>query len=187
MILHEKPVDSIGGEKFDKVSTKFQPLKAGVKFTGKVRFQNLKEDELGLLLWSIRLNENSQMNVGKGKPYGYGRISVEVKDVKVMDYDLAYGNQGLNLTPFKTLDATDMNHYIETYKKKMGLFLSAESKKNITIDELPHIQEFFMIKDATMIPVDDKTKYMSLEKKEYQSRIRNKQALDTIRQVAKKK
>ena len=55
------------------------PLDAGVRFNGKIRFYNVTEEELGMLLWGLLLEENSQQNIGKGKPYGYGRISVELK------------------------------------------------------------------------------------------------------------
>lgn len=174
--------------KLNNVTTKFKPLDAGVEFAGKVRFQNLTQDELGLLLWSIRLEENSEMNVGKGKPYGYGRIKTELKEVKVVEMQRAYGMGGsLELDPFRTLEQSEIEACIEKYKDTVNDVLPKG-----TIDTLPHIQEFFMIKDAGCIPDNEKTRYMSLEagwneKSEYQKRILNKQPLDTIREVIRKK
>lgn len=171
--------------KLSNVTTKFQPLDAGVEFAGKVRFQNLTQDELGLLLWSIRLNKSSEMNVGKGKPYGYGRIKTELKEVKIVEMRRAYGmTGGLELDPFRTLEQSEVEEYIEKYKDTINSVLPEG-----TIDMLPHIQEFFMIKDAGNIPDNEKTRYMSLEGKpgEYQERIRNKQPLDTVREVVRKK
>lgn len=171
--------------KLGKVTTKFQPLNEGVTFAGKVRFQNLTQDELGLLLWSIRLEENSEMNVGKGKPYGYGRIKTELKEVKVVEMQRAYGvTEGLELDPFRTLEQPEVEACIKKYKDTVNNVLPKG-----TIDTLPHIQEFFMIKDAGCIPNKEKTRYMSLEGRpsEYQERIANKQPLDTIREVVRKK
>lgn len=171
--------------KLSKVTTKFQPLDAGVEFAGKVRFQNLTQDELGLLLWSIRLNKNSEMNVGKGKPYGYGRIKTELKEVKIVEMQRAYGmTDGLELDPFRKLEQSEVEECIIKYKDTVNDVLPKG-----TIDNLPHIQEFFMIKDAEYMPDNEKTRYMSLEGRpsEYQERIRNKQPLDTIRDVIKKK
>lgn len=171
--------------KLSNVTTKFQPLDAGVEFVGKVRFQNLTQDEMGLLLWSIWFNKNSEMNVGKGKPYGYGRIKTELKEVKIVEMQRAYGmTGGLELDPFRILEQSEVEEYIEKYKDTVNSVLPEG-----TIDMLPHIQEFFMIKDAGNIPDNEKTRYMSLEGKpgEYQERIRNKQPLDTVREVVRKK
>ena len=52
--------------------------------------KNLTEEELGLLLWAIRLEKNSQMNIGKAKAYGYGRVSVVIKSAKKIDLQKSY-------------------------------------------------------------------------------------------------
>lgn len=174
-----KPADP----KLKKVVTKFYPVSQGTEFTGKVRFQNLIKDELGLLLWSIQLNKDSQMNIGKGKPYGFGRISVRLNEVKILDLQRAYHvTDGLDLDPFRYWGSDEINDCIQYYKDTVSQCLPKG-----TIDDLPHIQEFFMIKDGTNIPDDEKTRYMSLEKREYQDRVCNKQSLSTISQIVKKK
>jgi len=53
-------------------------LPEGKCFRFKVRFHNLKPEELGALHWALALGGNEQLRhrLGKGKPYGYGEISI---------------------------------------------------------------------------------------------------------------
>lgn len=172
--LHNKLADGAENMKNkDKVASTFQALGKGTKFVGKIRFRNLTQDELGLLLWAVRLNPDSFMNVGKAKAYGYGNISVKITDAKRLDLTAAYSLEGsLDMNPFKCID---IDGAIEEYKKEIGRFLGDKS-----IDELPHIKEFFLMKDSKNIPDNEKTRYMKIDAKEYQSR---KQVLPSIESV----
>lgn len=172
-------------EKFEnqKVASTICPLREGAKFTGKIRFQNLTEDELGLLLWAARLNEGSQMNIGKAKAYGYGRISVNILQARKIDLRRAYETDGgLCLDPFLDIDVDKM---VGIYKKTINQYLGGR-----TIDQLPHIIDFFMMKDSKKIPADRDIRYMKIgnkkkgDKNEYQSR---KKPLPKISAVANKK
>jgi CRISPR-associated protein (TIGR03986 family) len=52
-------------------------------FTGKVRVHNLTEAELGALLWALTLdsdNENYVHLLGMGKPLGYGKVKISIKN-----------------------------------------------------------------------------------------------------------
>ena len=62
----------------DNVSKTVYPLPAGTQFSGTVRYRNLHPDELGLLLWCLRLEKNCFQTVGMGKPYGYGRMKLSI-------------------------------------------------------------------------------------------------------------
>ena len=162
--LHKETVLTEVDKSKEKAASSIAPLGKDTKFVGKVRFQNLTRDELGLLLWSIRLNENSWMNVGKAKAYGYGVISLDSLKVQVIDKQKAYGTEELNLEPFEEISVDEM---IQIYKDKINAFL-----KGREIDNLPHIKEFFAMKDSKRIPKPGAIRYMSIErdKKEYQSR-----------------
>lgn len=142
--------------------SEFCPLKEGTVFEGKVRFKNLTKEELGLLLWSIKLNENSWMNVGKGKAYGYGVISLNILSAKKLNLNAAYKSEEcLDLNPWEDINVDEM---ILSYKDKMSKFYGKK------IDDLPHIKEFFTMKDSTQMPEKDNIRYMSIDAKEYQSR-----------------
>lgn len=161
--LHKKLALNGAEMNNEMVASKFQPLDKGTKFVGKIRFRNLTQDELGLLLWAVRLNPDSFMNIGKAKSYGYGNISVKITEAKRLDLTAAYSLEGgLDMSPFK---AIDIDGAIEEYKKEIGRFLDGES-----IDELPHIKEFFMMKDSKEVPANEKTRYMRINAREYQSR-----------------
>lgn len=175
--LHEQVVPAGGSVKNEKAASTIRPLAAGARFTGKIRFQNLTADELGLLLWAVRLNEGSQMNVGKAKSYGYGRISVEIKEARKLDMQLAYkSGETLCLDPFCEIE---VNKAIEAYKETINRHLGSR-----TIDELPHIRDFFMMKDSRNIPADGQTRYMSIDAREYQNR---RKALPTIGSIVNQK
>jgi CRISPR-associated protein (TIGR03986 family) len=164
-------------EKFEnqKVGSILKPLAKGTKFQGKIRFCNLTRTELGLLLWSVRLENESRMNVGKGKAYGYGNVEVNIGEIRCIDAKLAYTPENtLSLTPFIKVEAGE---YIDCYKNSIKEFLGGKN-----IEELPSVCEFFAMKDASRKPDSKKIRYMKIDKpeREYQNR---KKALPTIRQT----
>lgn len=163
-----------------KITSSFNPLKAGVKFAGKVRFQNLTKDELGLLVWSIKLNDNSWMNVGKAKAYGYGAIAIADVKVKTLDLEKAYSfDVDLGDNPMVDVDATDL---VEEYKKCVNAKLVGQK-----IDNLRAVKDFFAMKDSTRIPDNKNTRYMRLgdrnTDKEYQIRMSKKAPLKSVTEV----
>lgn len=153
-----------------KVASSIRPLAKGTKFQGKVRFQNLTQDELGLLLWAIRLNEGSWMNVGKAKAFGYGAISVKITEAKKLDLARAYAApQTLDLDPFCEIS---VDGAIDAYKAQINQSLGGRD-----IDSLPHIKDFFQMKDSRHLPDEAQIRYMSIANREYQSR---KEALPSV-------
>ncbi|OUM21123.1 CRISPR-associated RAMP family protein [Butyricicoccus porcorum] len=61
-----------------QVGDAIKPVPVGTKFTGTIHYQNLAEDELGLLLWCLRLEDGCYQQLGKAKPYGYGRVKLQI-------------------------------------------------------------------------------------------------------------
>ncbi len=144
------------------VASNFWPLPAQTTFIGKVRFFNMTENEMGLLLWSMQLDsEKSWMNIGKAKPYGYGNISVKLTSVKKLNKRKAYSLSALELDPFEEINVEEL---IQTYKNDMKEFLGEP------IDKLTSIKEFFTMKDYTKKPEPKKIEYMSIDDKDYQNR-----------------
>lgn len=172
------PTQEVNMKDKEKVASMIRPLDKGTRFVGKIRFRGLKKDELGLLLWAVRLEPDSWMNVGKAKAYGYGNISVKITDARKMDPAKAYSMDGiLDMDPFVQIDIDDM---IKIYKEEIGRFLGDRS-----VDGLPHIKEFFMMKDSTRLPDDEKIRYMSIDKREYQ--YRKERVLESVEDVLKRK
>lgn len=119
------------------------PIPAKTEFTGVIRFQNLHEDELGLLLWCLRLEKGCFQTLGKGKPYGYGRMSVKITGLYEYDMKKLYSLQGIysGKTP---IDAAKIDQYINAYVRYASRDLSLPNES--TVRNLPEIQDFFYLK-----------------------------------------
>jgi CRISPR-associated protein (TIGR03986 family) len=65
----------------DNVTTRIKPLRAGVQFTFQIRFDNLSEAELGVLLWILQIaaDERYRLKLGMGKPLGLGAVKIEAE------------------------------------------------------------------------------------------------------------
>ena len=74
-----------------KIQTVLYPLPGGVRFTGRVVFHNLKPEEMGALLWSLRPEGSGDFHhgLGMGKPFGFGQVVMEFTgtDVKIEPND----------------------------------------------------------------------------------------------------
>ncbi|NFN94637.1 TIGR03986 family CRISPR-associated RAMP protein [Clostridium botulinum] len=101
------------------------PVNEGSIFKGRVYFENLYEDELGLLLMSIKPFENAKENLGQGKPYGYGRVSFKIEDIVEINSQNRFTS--LNIDICKELINKDKYYYIEKFKNYM-------KKQNINVD-----------------------------------------------------
>lgn len=143
------------------VDAKLRPLPAGTKFAGVIRYKNLRPEELGLLLWAIRLEEDCRQSVGMGKPWGYGRVKVSIDALREFDIAAIYRSEQLCAAP-AVASAGAVQGYIDAYDataaKAMGL-----DKPSVTgTDE---IRDFFFLK-RTIRPGDE-VSYMTLP--EYQN------------------
>jgi CRISPR-associated protein (TIGR03986 family) len=79
--LKTKMPEDLPDIKNTKVTTNMYPLDAGTKFAGEICFANLYDDELGLLLLALVLDKSCKLNIGMGKPLGFGKI--KINDVRV--------------------------------------------------------------------------------------------------------
>ncbi|MGH8552046.1 MAG: TIGR03986 family type III CRISPR-associated RAMP protein, partial [Methylococcales bacterium] len=61
-----------------KVQVNLYPLPEQTRFTGRIRFHNLRPEELGALLWVLTWGGNDQLrhSLGMGKAFGYGQVSI---------------------------------------------------------------------------------------------------------------
>ncbi len=145
-------------------------MQAGSIFQGKIRFHNLRPDELGLLIWSVELNPRSQQNIGKAKAYGYGRVAIQVDKLEMFNYETAYDLEQLVLNPMKKIEKEP---YIKAFKEEMKQFLGRD------LEAMPNIQDFFLMKE--IIPKKEKIRYMTLN--EYQVQ---KKPLPKIKEMKEK-
>lgn len=157
------------------VGSTLAPLDAGAVFKGHIRFNNLTPKELGLLLWAIQLEPGMHMNIGKGKPYGFGHIIVSDVNTKIIDNKKAYDLNSLTTEPYQPEGLITANSCVEEYKKT--------EINGVKVTELPSVKDFFRMKNADTIPSPGSIRYMSINNGEYQARVRDKAALGSIEDV----
>ncbi|MCF8342345.1 MAG: TIGR03986 family CRISPR-associated RAMP protein [Chitinophagaceae bacterium] len=72
-----------------KISTSFCPLPAGTEFQFKIRYHNLRKEELGALLSAITFHNTDGPfhSIGSGKPLGYGKVKLSLSGCSnLVDY-----------------------------------------------------------------------------------------------------
>lgn len=152
-----------------KVNTILHPLPAGTEFAGVIRFKNLSEQELGLLLWAIRLEDGCFQSIGMGKPFGLGRMSMRIDELRLLDRERAYTE--LTASPWNV--CTDkVADYIDGYDRS----LLAGYGGTECVSERSEIKDFFYLRST--IPKKQNVSYMTLD--EYQ---KNRRWLPTVAQV----
>lgn len=141
-------------EKEGNFYTTIKPLGPGTIFQGTVYYKNLKEDELGLLLWAMTIGKKAYLNIGKGKPFGYGKVKLSIQKVEKIDNEKAYDLTSLSTKPFVQLNVNDE---IEIYKTKLKEYFGRSLRNDDGINAL--------IKMKTNQPQMQITTYMDVTEK----------------------
>ena len=160
----------------ENVKSVLRPLPEGTCFTGTIAYENLHPDELGLLLWCITLDEGCYQTIGMGKPYGFGRMSVNVDRIWELEPESMYSS----LTAARQWNehpAERVAELIAAYETKAAELRA--NAKNTSIRQYPGIQDFLYMKKPAD-PAVVNTVYMSLG--EYQN---VEEALKTVRELKK--
>ncbi len=164
--LTNSTVEDKSKNKESDIASALKPIEAGASFKGKIKFKNLHEDELGLLLWCIRLEDNCCHNIGMGKPFGFGKIKVKDIRLRLYDYKKMYGTDTVSFDVLeKEYRSTD--DYIQKYKDHIEAFLGGKLKKR-RLEKNSSIVAFLRMKSE--IPNINVIRYMDIDRKEYQSR-----------------
>lgn len=72
-----------------------RPFKSGAEFFFHIDFDNLTRLELGLLLYSMRPEEDFRHKLGMGKSIGMGRVRIDVLALALVDRQDRYSYEGL--------------------------------------------------------------------------------------------
>lgn len=159
--------NSVQGEK--GVSSSFSPLREGTVFTASVKFNSLTKEELGLLLWAIQLDKECDLNIGKAKPLGYGRIHISDLKLDLVDFARMYEADEFSLEPYRQGDVSD---YISYYKKYVKENFKLDVENDLSI------HEFLLMKNTAKLPDRSYIHYMEL--KDYQNRVEQLQTVDEV-------
>lgn len=174
----------------DKVASVLRPLPAGTVFAGSVRYQNLHPDELGLLLWALRLAPDCRQNLGLGKPYGYGRVRIQVEGL--YEWQPRALLQSFGVQPPTPAPASRLDELESAYRAFAVAQITSQypayAQKHFTgkkkaspdkmLEKLPTLAAFFQMKRCIHTAADQRTvAYMDL--KQYQ---KLREPLETVAQ-----
>jgi len=147
------------------------PLGKNTEFKGVIHFKNLREEELGLLLWSLLLEEGCYQSIGMAKAYGYGRMSVQLNRLSVWENKELYKN--LSLPESKIVKSC---YYISRFSNELTISLNL--KENVINRE--ELKDFFFMKRFLLKSEQGESAYMALDQ---YSKIRK--ALRTTQEMRK--
>ncbi len=142
----------------EKVGSTLRPLDKGTAFQGVIRFKNLHEDELGLLLWALRLEKDCWQSVGMGKPYGFGRMKLTIDSLRVYDITALYQADSLCHSPVES-GAEAVERYIRAYDAYAcevlpyrGTKKDQKAKRSPSIRTIGTIADFFYMHQTIRSP-----------------------------------
>lgn len=160
----------------ENVPAIMRPMPEKSVFSGTIRFKNLKEDELGLLLWSLVLNDGCYQSIGMGKPYGFGRMSVKLDKLRLFDFAALYAASG-----FESAGRTaECKPFIRAYKQ----FMNDHKTKTVPeVDDRPEIKDFFYLK-KTIREDTEMVDYLTIDQKKEPKRLLFKEMYYPLPSVA---
>ena len=147
----------------EKILTALRPMPKDTVFSGTIRFKNLAEDELGLLLWSLVLNEGCYQSIGMAKPYGFGRMSVKLDSLRLFDFVKLYSVSGFESAG----KPAEYKPFIQAYKKFMN---DHKSKTVPEMDDRSELKDFFYLK-KTIREDTEMVDYLTIDPKKEPKRL----------------
>jgi CRISPR-associated protein (TIGR03986 family) len=135
------------------------PIESEAEFKGRIYFENLSNDELGLLLMSIKPFEEAVENIGQGKPYGFGKAKFNILDVKAVDFTNRFKKFNCREEEYVNLD-------IEKCKKAFEDFM--KNSLGCKLKETYRYKCFCISKYKNQVPKNEEIEYMEL--KEFKDR-----------------
>ncbi|MDK2909981.1 MAG: hypothetical protein PWR20_1548 [Bacteroidales bacterium] len=159
-----------GSIKKDTQHTTIRPIKEQKTFTGRIRFENLSEVELGALLFAMDLPENCAHKLGMGKPLGLGSVKIFIKNLFISDRENHYkklfeGNNWFSpIKQSKTID--EFKNSFENYVMEKLDYLDKSKVTNLW--DIPRMKELRKLLDWSNTNKSDwneKTRYMEIEHK----------------------
>ena len=101
-IKEEIPILTPEQEKKPDVQIRLNPISASqespISFYSKVRFHNLKREELGALIWAITWGGDTELyhSLGMGKSFGLGRVQLNVESTHIISNNNAASPSSLD-------------------------------------------------------------------------------------------
>lgn len=152
-------------------------------FKGKIYFKNLHEDELGLLLMSLKPFKTSFDSIGQGKPFGFGKVNIQISEVIIEDkdsldneFDDVNLEEPINLDELKSMgiikkNSEDIEKYVKSFKEQLEMIAD---------------EKIFKLDNETLEAFHySKTKDVNIEAHEYMKlkEFKNREVLSTVKDL----
>lgn len=150
--------------KLESQLTRIQPLAPGVSFRFRIHFENLRDEELGVLLWALALPGESgaeyRHKIGMGKPLGMGAVQI-VPHLTLTNRKERYRSlfAGEGWEQAEQVE-TDMTTYVAAFER----YVITEAKLSVrALHEVPRIRSLLTML-AWPGPDPALTRYMEIER-----------------------
>ncbi|WP_051542274.1 TIGR03986 family type III CRISPR-associated RAMP protein [Clostridium lundense] len=160
-------------ENSKEIRKEIKPIEIGTKFTGKIYFENLKDDEIGLLLMAIKPFEDAKDNLGKGKPYGFGKVSFKIEEIKEIDNSHRFDSVDISYKKYSESLDLRVEKYIKYFKETINNCirdLYKGDKNSFDFDTEERIKCFKASKTNEKRINDNEFNYMELQDKRLKNR-----------------
>ncbi|MDP3149830.1 MAG: TIGR03986 family CRISPR-associated RAMP protein [Ignavibacteria bacterium] len=149
--------------KSPKQYTRIKPVKTGTTFTGRIRFENLSDVELGALLFALELPEGCCHKIGMGKPLGLGSIHI-TPSLFLSERNERYTDIKKEWT--SPVDETrEKDKFKNAFSKYILNNLKSDNKEYVSADlwKEERMNELRIMLDFENIPPNEKTRYMTIQ------------------------
>lgn len=85
------------------IHVKCRPFKAQQSFTFHIDFENLSDNELGVLLTSLRPDKDFRHKLGMGKPLGLGTVRLDIQGVYLINRQKRYGRKAFEQNRYEKI------------------------------------------------------------------------------------
>lgn len=151
-------------------------------FTGRIRFENLSNKELGALLFAIDLPKDCCHKIGLGKPYGLGTIRITPNLViqnRQERYSKILDNDGKWHLPIKSIQSDFKKEFTEYISKNLG-----ENMDNLWESE--HLAPLKAMLEYDKVKQSSEEWLQSTEYMDFKNGFRKREVLDTPQNIKQK-
>lgn len=148
-------------------TSRINPVRKDTVFTGRIRFENLSDVELGALLFALYLPEGCLHKIGMGKPLGLGSIKI-TPTLHLSDREKRYSELFAEWSE-NNKEIDDNNLTINTFKDKFANYILKQlygenneyTRENLWDEE--RMKELARLLDWRNKPGNDETRYMTIQ------------------------
>lgn len=148
---------------------KIQPINSHTEFKFRIRYENLSENELGALLFSLKLPEGCAHKIGMGKPYGLGSVKITPK-LYISDrsgrYLTLFNGDGWELAEYKQKDRV-LNETVSAFEEYILQNMSPSDKGKASslweTHRLKQLKRLLDFEKGNELELNKKTEYMNLK------------------------